>query len=219
MPKSANQRSSIYEGADGYWHGWVTVGVKANGRPDRRHRMAKTRAGVTEKVQELERKRDAGQLSKASRKKTTVAEWAHIWLTEIAPRTASESTIESVYRPRLVNWVVPRIGHHKLERLSPEHLDALYLELARDGLSEKSVLMVHQIIKRMLKMALRRNVIGRNVADLVDAPSHDDSDFDALEHLEATAILKRAASMGSMVRRVCARPPAGRSIGHAVEMC
>lgn len=63
--------------------------------------MAKTQAAVTEKVQELERKRDAGQLSKASRKKMTVAGWAEIWLTEVAPRTASESTIESVYRPRL----------------------------------------------------------------------------------------------------------------------
>jgi hypothetical protein len=105
MSKSANQRSSIYEGADGYWHGWVTVGVKANGGPDRRHRMAKTKTEVTEKVQE--RKRDAGQLSKASRKKMTVAQWADIWLTEVAPRTASDSTIESVYRPRLANWVLP----------------------------------------------------------------------------------------------------------------
>ncbi|TDW91275.1 site-specific integrase [Kribbella sp. VKM Ac-2566] len=200
MAKSANQRSSIYEGTDGYWHGWVTVGVKANGKPDRRHRMAKTQAEVTEKVRDLERKRDAGQVSKASRKKMTVGQWAVIWLTEVAPRTASESTIESVYRPRLVNWILPRIGHQKLERLGPEHLDALYLEVARDGLSEKSVLMVHQIIKRMLKMAMRRNLVGRNVADLVDSPSHDDSDFDALEELEAKTILRHSANVRNGAR-------------------
>jgi len=26
-----NRRSSIYLGKDGLWHGWVTVGVKADG--------------------------------------------------------------------------------------------------------------------------------------------------------------------------------------------
>ncbi|MEV0797854.1 site-specific integrase [Kribbella sp. NPDC050281] len=81
-----------------------------------------------------------------------------------------------------------------MERLDPEHLDALYLEIAREGLSEKSVLMIHQIIKQMLKMALRRGLVGRNVADLVDSPSHDESDFDALEQVEAKAILDRAVN-------------------------
>jgi len=34
-------RSSIYTGADGYWHGRVTVGVRDDGAPDRRHVMGK----------------------------------------------------------------------------------------------------------------------------------------------------------------------------------
>lgn len=49
-----NQRSSIYLGKDGFWHGWVKIGVKTDGSPDRRHRMGKTEAGVTRKVRELE---------------------------------------------------------------------------------------------------------------------------------------------------------------------
>jgi len=64
MARSANGRSSIFEGSDGYWHGWVTVGVKADGSPDRRHRRGKTRAAVTKKVQELERQRNEGTVSK-----------------------------------------------------------------------------------------------------------------------------------------------------------
>ena len=36
-----NRRSSIYLGKDGIWHGWVTVGVKADGSADRRHRKGR----------------------------------------------------------------------------------------------------------------------------------------------------------------------------------
>ncbi len=45
--RKPNQRSSIFEGADGYWHGYVTVGHKPDGRLDRRHLQATTEAGVT----------------------------------------------------------------------------------------------------------------------------------------------------------------------------
>jgi hypothetical protein len=45
-----NRRSSIYLGQDGLWHGWVTVGVKSDGSPDRRHRKGKTEAEVTRQL-------------------------------------------------------------------------------------------------------------------------------------------------------------------------
>jgi integrase len=37
--RAANLRSSIYQGEDGYWHGRVTMGVRDDGTPDRRHVM------------------------------------------------------------------------------------------------------------------------------------------------------------------------------------
>ena len=40
-PGPPNNRSSIYLGQDGYWHGRVTMGLKDNGKPDRRHIMRK----------------------------------------------------------------------------------------------------------------------------------------------------------------------------------
>ena len=72
--RQPNRRSSVYLGGDGFWHGWVTIGVKADGSPDRRHRMGKTEAGVTRKVQELEGQRESGYVNKPGRV-PTVAEW------------------------------------------------------------------------------------------------------------------------------------------------
>jgi hypothetical protein len=81
MARNANGRSSIYEDADGVWHGWVTVGVKANGDPDRRHRRGKTRTEVTNKVKELERQRAEGVVADAG-KIPTVAQWIRTWLSD-----------------------------------------------------------------------------------------------------------------------------------------
>ncbi|MEV6649980.1 DUF2637 domain-containing protein [Streptomyces sp. NPDC051219] len=45
--------SSIYFGKDGKWHGRVTVGVRDDGRPDRRHIERKTKAEVTKAVRDM----------------------------------------------------------------------------------------------------------------------------------------------------------------------
>jgi hypothetical protein len=43
----------IFTAADGRWHGWITVGTKPNGKPDRRQRNARYRAEVVRKIREL----------------------------------------------------------------------------------------------------------------------------------------------------------------------
>ncbi len=48
--RQPNGASSIYLGKDGKWHGRVTVGVRDDGKPDRRHNERKTKAQVTKAV-------------------------------------------------------------------------------------------------------------------------------------------------------------------------
>lgn len=62
--KSANGRSSIYLGKDGKWHGRVTMGVRDDGKPDRRHCEGKTQSEVTAKVRAFEKERDQGRVRK-----------------------------------------------------------------------------------------------------------------------------------------------------------
>ncbi len=52
--------SSYHEDATGRWHGYVSMGLKDNGRRDRRHVSGATKKDVVQKIRELERKRDAG---------------------------------------------------------------------------------------------------------------------------------------------------------------
>jgi integrase len=192
-----NRRSSIYLGKDGFWHGWVTVGLKADGAQDRRHRMGKTEAEVTRKVQQLETQRASGYASKPGRA-PTVAEWMAEYLDvlcerlvlseKMAPRTLAD------YRSKTRNWINPLLGKHRLDRLTPEHLDTAYATMLRHGLSPSTVLKVHRILSRALRVAVRRGRITRNVAVLVDAPSASTHDIEPLNREEARRILDVAAT-------------------------
>ncbi len=125
--KRASGESSIYRDEDGRWHGFVSMGKKENGRRDRQHVSAAKRAEVVTKVRVLEAKRDAGTVEAAG-KAPTVGEWLDHWLDIIAARKVRARTLESYRTVRL--HLGPGLGHHRLDRLQPEHLERLYGVLA-----------------------------------------------------------------------------------------
>src|SRR3712207_3578046 len=185
--RASNGESTIYKGADGRWHGYVSVGFKLDGKLDRRHVSSKSRGVVVAKVRELERQRDAGTISETST--PTIAWWLEHWLTTIAPRRVRQRTLES-YESAVRRHLVPSVGRHRLDRLRPEHLDQLYTALLDDGYSPASVLRHHRILSRALTVAVQRGHVPRNVAALVDPPAQRPSDLaTALALDEARAVL------------------------------
>lgn len=193
-----NGRSSVYPGADGRWHGWVTMGVKADGKLDRRHVTGTTEAKVTTKVRSLEKDRDAGQVRKAGRV-PTVGQWMTTYLDTIAAQRLAPKTLDD-YRSKAKNWIVPHLGRHRLDRLQPEHLDALYAAMLRAGKAPTHVLKVHRIVSRALKIAVRRGTIARNVATLVDPPSIEQAEQRQLTRTEARAVLAEAQGRRNAAR-------------------
>jgi integrase len=180
-------RSSIFLGEDGKWHGYVTMGIKDDGSPDRRHREAKTEPEVTRKVQELEAKRDAGKVDKTGRP-PTVEQWMRICLEDIWVRELQPNTLQS-YGSDIRNWIVPNLGKHRIHRLLPEHLDKMYGRMYAAGKKPSHVLKVHRILSRALEMAVRREKVSRNVAKMIDAPGSADSEIEPLTQEEARRIL------------------------------
>lgn len=199
MPKrKANLESTIYQTKDGRWHGRVTMGVKPDGREDRRHREAATENAVKAKVKELEKQRDAGRVVKAGRV-PTIEQWMTTYLTVVAPQKVKPRTLDD-YWSKARNDIIPGIGKHRIDRLLPEHLEALYLDLAKQGHAPSHVLKVHRIISRALKIAHRRELVGRNVATLLDAPSVTEIEITPLSDVEARAILRAAQSRRNALR-------------------
>lgn len=73
------------------------------------------------------------------------------------------------------NYVNPSIGHVPHRRLRCDHLDGLYDDLATTGgrrgtgLAPKTVHEVHMIVRSSLDLALRRQLVGTNVAHATNA--------------------------------------------------
>lgn len=166
--RGAQGRSTIIKRPDGRWHGYVSMGTKGDGKRDRRHVSARTRAEVVAKVRALETKRDAGSAHTAG-KAMKVEEWFTYWVDTIAPARVRPRTLDS-YRSMIRLDILPRIGQRRLDQLMPEHLEQMYAELLASGRSPATVLRVHRVLHRALKIAVQRERVARNVATLVDPP-------------------------------------------------
>lgn len=197
--RAKNGESSVYfSEADSKWHGWVTVGTKANGSPDRRHRMAATEDEVREKVRALEKMRDSGKAPKAGRP-PTVEKWFTTWMdTDCARKVADGSMAPRSlddYRSKCRLYVFPAMGKLRIDKVEPEHLDKMYLDLLNRGLASSTVLKVHRIVSRGLKVAMQRTRLFHvNPASLLDAPAVEEPEIEPLTVEETRRLLVEAGT-------------------------
>jgi integrase len=192
--------------SDGRYHAWVTVGTKPNGRPDQRHIKRSAVAEVEERIDELLDQLRKGAVVKAGRAQTFEA-WMTTYLDTVAPRRCDPSTIRG-YRSQCVHWAYPVAGRTRVDRVTPEQLDEVYVRMQRAGKADSSILKMHRIISRALEVALRRGLVPRNVAALIDDPVAKRVEIEPLTEAEALAIL--AATDG---RRNAARWSVGLALG------
>ena len=198
--RQANGRSTIYEGNDGYWHGRVTVGVRPDGHPDRRHVMSRQKSVVAEKVRDLEQGRNTGSLLKPG-EKWTVEEWLTHWLENIAAPFVKVNTLAG-YRVAVNHHLIPGVGNHKLTELRPEHLEKLYqdmlLKRTKGGTLTKPATahQVHRTVRTALNEAVRRGYLAKNPATLartqrVDEDEVEPYNVDEIQRLFRTATQTR----------------------------
>jgi hypothetical protein len=178
------------------------MGVKNDGSPDRRDVSGKDKTDVTRKVQKLEAQRDAGKPSKPGRP-PMVEEWMATYLNTICERLVSSGNMAprtlDDYRSKRRKWIVPLLGKHRLDRLLPEYLETAYQQMYDTGLSSSTVLKVHRILSRALTIAVRRDKVGRNVAQLIDAPAPADTDIEPLPVRKRAAFSKRPKAAGTLL--------------------
>lgn len=216
--RQANGRSSIYLGADGYWHGRVTVGNRVNGRPDRRHVTAKSRAEVTRKVRELEEARRTGRIG-ASGQIRTLEQWLLHWLDHVVEARVRRKS-HAAYTTAVRRHLVPGLGKNRLDKLTPEVIERFYRQLAAEtvegaeGAARRryrpaTIDQIHRTLRTALQDAMRRGVVTRNVAALATRPSLQaardaDHEIEPFSLQEARAILRVAQEMPNGQRAILA---------------
>jgi integrase len=197
--RNPNLRSTIYKGGDGYWHGRVTVGIRDDGKPDRRHIMRKNKSDVIAKVRELEKARETGSVKKAGQR-WRVRDWLTHWIDSIAiPPRVTVNTHDG-YRIDVERHLIPGVGAHWLDRLEPEHLERLYVKMQDAGLAAGTAHHVHRTIRNALNEAVRRGHLARNPAVLAKAPSVSEEEVEPYEVPEVQRLLEAASKRRNSAR-------------------
>jgi integrase len=200
--RESNLRSSIYQGEDGYWHGRVTMGVRDNGAPDRRHVMSKDKATVTAKVRRLERQRDDGVVIRPGRA-WTVEKWLTHWLENVA-RPSVRYKPYLGYRTAVHQHLIPGLGAHRIDRIQPEHFEKLYARMQAKGLKPGTAHQVHRTARTAFGEAFKRGYIARNPVALAKPPRVEDVEVDPFEADEIDRILTLALRKRNGVRFIIA---------------
>jgi integrase len=157
---------------------------------------------------ELEKQRDAGKVRKPGRG-WTVEKWLTHWVENIAAPTVRRTTMVG-YRSSVYNHLIPGVGAHRLDKLSPEHLERLYAKLQQPkdkggkGLAAATVHLAHRTLRVALGEAMRRNRIVENVAKVAKPPRVDEDEIVPFTMDEARRILDTAAHVRNGARFVVA---------------
>lgn len=94
---------------------------------------------------------------------------------------------------------IPNIGHHKLNKLQPLHIETLYSDMLRNGridgkggLSKTTVEHHHRVLKKALSKAVKWQYLGRNPCDAVDPPKPEKKDIQTLTVEETQQFIEKA---------------------------
>lgn len=185
MGKRGNGEGSIYRRKDGRWVAEMTI----EGRK-RKFVYGKTRKEVQEKLKTALHEQQQGTLVEHTSKQT-LEQFLNDWLENSQRQSVRPRTFER-YEEVVRLHVAPVLGSHQLQKLSAQHLQAFYARKLDEGLSARTVGILHNLLHKALDTAMRWGLVTRNVCDLVSPPHAKGYEFKPLTVDEIHRLLKAA---------------------------
>jgi integrase len=158
----------------------------------KRHQVSKTASGSNqaEKLRtQLLGELDKGILAKPS--KTTIGIYLEQWLKSYVASTVAPRTHES-YAYIAKKHLIPVLGNIKLCNLRPQHLQQLYGDKLQQGLSPRTVQLLHVTLHKALKNAIKTGLLSRNPLDLVDPPKVERHEMKTMTEEDISRFLNEA---------------------------
>lgn len=208
MSSRPKGEGSIYQSADGRWHGSMDLGIKPNGKRDRRHVTAKTKTAVAKKLKRLRDDRESGVVGGG--RTITVEVWARQWLAEGAERW-KPSTSED-YRKHVECYIVSYLGHRRLDLLNRADVENMLTDMARRPkaqgkrgvLSSSTIHHARRVLRACLADAERAGLVARNAAADARPARLVAPEREPLTRTEAQAVVTAASRQRNGARWVVA---------------
>lgn len=155
-----------------------------------------TKREAEKRLAELHHQLDTGSLIKPS--KLTLGEFLRQWLRDYASTNVRAATLEG-YRITIERHLIPSLGAIPLSQLKPPHLQSYYARALKEGrrdgtggLSARSVVHHHRVLRQALSHAMKWGLVIRNVADAVDPPRPMSKEMKALDSAGVSRLLDEA---------------------------
>jgi integrase len=153
--------------------------------------MGRTRKEVVDRLAIVMRAHDERRSSPNQREK--LGPFLRRWLDEVARPTLRESTYAS-YNDILDGHLIPGLGRHAIEKLTPAEVQTYLNSKLAVGLSPRRVQYIHAVLRRALRTAERWGMVSRNVAKLVDPPRVPKHEITPLTPAQARQLIEAAAN-------------------------
>jgi integrase len=184
--RRGNGEGSISERADGRWMGRYTVETPTG--PKRKYNdYAPTRKGAAEKLTSALAARNGGALF-TDADELSLGEYIAGWLETSVKGSVKAISYEQYARMVRVH-VAPALGHIKLVKLTPGHLQSFYQSKLADGMAPGSVRQLHTIVHRALSQAHKWRLVHENVAAATDPPKPQPKEIRPLDADQAMRLL------------------------------
>ncbi|WP_371784175.1 site-specific integrase [Streptosporangium subroseum] len=178
------------------WIASVTVGYTPAGKRVVKKASGKSKTEAKDKLKEIIRDYDDGLAIAPVH--YTVADAVKYWLQHgLAGRSATTVKMYTTYADK---HVIPAVGARKLRDLSVEDVDR-WLASKTGELSTRSLKLIHGILNRSVKSAMRRDKVKRNVVDLCEIPDgREGRTSKALTLAQASSIIALAEQANPRMR-------------------
>lgn len=158
--RRGNREGSVYRRKDGRHEAAITT---ATGRIYVTRRKSESHEDFTARVEQTKTEVRRGR----NRSTGTLGDFLTDWLARIRGKVAPR-TWES-YSDTVQTHITPALGHIRLGKLKADHVETMMREIEKTH-SIRTVAYARSVLRRALKSAERDDLIGRNVAALVDPP-------------------------------------------------
>ncbi|MFE5309757.1 tyrosine-type recombinase/integrase [Isoptericola sp. NPDC056605] len=182
--------SVYYDDARKRWVGSIELGWTAKGTRRRRRFVAATEAGVRRKIREALTEAEAAEAPTVGGK-PTVKRWADVWMENTA--ATLRPTTWNANRSAVTQWIIPTIGHRRLDQLAPADIRAFHRAMEAKPLALSSQARYHAALSAMLSAAVQEGHAVPERARMVEGPGLGTNDRDALPLDDALAILEVAS--------------------------
>jgi integrase len=181
------------------WAVVVDLGRDASGkRKQKWHTVRGTRRDADRELARILRELDTGTYTEPS--KMTVGGYLERWLGTYAAPNVAPKTLER-YAEIIHAHLIPAFGHVSLQGLQPLHIQEYYSEALRSGrrdgkggLSARTVLHHHRVLRESLRQAVKWQLAVRNVADAVEPPRPTRKEMHVLSNEQTARLIHETTS-------------------------